>query len=161
MTSNPQTPSTAANVRQHIENAVACLRLIGSSNMASEYLAAWALQEIFMAAAGGEDPAAFAPDAAQEARELMLKTCADVDSAVAGKIPSERLYFYAGVSSGLLAPGADPFRADRLDYAGILAAELRLISHRRNLNARGFPLLRDTRIRRAWAAPLGEAENAQ
>jgi hypothetical protein len=156
VTPNSEPFPSVDNVRQHVDNAVACLRLIGASGMAPEYLAAWALQEIFLAAAGGADLAAIAPEAAQTARRLLLEVSPAVDTAVNDKILSERLYFLLGASSGLLAPGHDPFRADRLDYAGLTAAELRAIAHRRNLNARGFPLLRDARVHHAWAAPRDE-----
>jgi len=157
----PDTHQQTETVRQHVDNAVACLRMIGASGMAPEYLAAWALQEIFMAASGGADLAAIAPEASQTARRLLREVSPLVDSAVSEKILSERLYFFMGASSGLLAPGTDPFRADRLDYAGLAAAELRAIAHRRNLNARGFPLLRDARVHHAWAAPRDETIDTQ
>lgn len=158
----PQIPDQSVdNTRQHVENALACLRMIGVANLPPEHLAGWALQEIYMAAAGGADLAAIAPEASREARDLLFKTCADVDASVNGKILPERIYFFMGMSSGLFAPGDDPFRADRLDYTGILAAELRALHHRRNLNSRGFPLLRDARARHAWAAPFNESANVQ
>ncbi|MER8515553.1 hypothetical protein NKH47_21705 [Mesorhizobium sp. M1060] len=156
MTPNSESSHSVENIRQHVDNAVGCLRLIGTTGMAPEYLAAWALQEIFMAASGGADLAAIAPEASQTARRLLREVSPAVDTAVKDRILSERLYFFVGASSGLLAPGEDPFRADRLDYAGLMAAELRAIAHRRNLNARGFPLLRDARVHHAWAEPRDE-----
>ncbi|QPC90014.1 hypothetical protein [Mesorhizobium sp. INR15] len=146
--------------RQHLDNAVACLRLVGLEHTAPEYAAALALQELFMAAVGGADLAAISPETADDARRLMFAACPIVDASINGKIPSERLYFFLGVVSGLLTPGPDPFRADRLDYSSLIAAELRLIFHKRNLKARGSPLLRDLRVRSAWARPRGETNES-
>ncbi|MER8405324.1 hypothetical protein NKH16_11305 [Mesorhizobium sp. M1307] len=156
VTPQPNADVSLDTIRQHVTNAVGCLHLINTTQMAPEYLAAWALQEIFMAAVGGADLTAIAPETSQGARRLLREVAPAVDASVKGKILSERLYFSLGVGSGLLAAGDDPFRADRLDYAGLMAAELRAIAHRRNLNSRGFPLLHDAHVQHAWAAPRDE-----
>lgn len=148
-----ETTSPAAIAKQRVENAIACLQLLETRQFAPEYLASFALNEIFMAAAGCTNLPAVAPEASQAAGRMLRDCCPIVDASVNKEISSEHLYFHMGTAAGLLTLSDDPFRADRLAYAGIIAAELGAIHHRRCLQERDFPLLRDSRMRHAWAAP--------
>ncbi|WP_256750512.1 hypothetical protein [Mesorhizobium sp. Mes31] len=144
--------SSAAIAKQRVENAISCLQLTEQNRFAPEYLASVALNEIFMAAAGANLPAV-APEASLTASKMLRDCCPVVDASVGRELSSERLYLLMGTAAGLLTLSDDPFRADRLAYTGILAAQLGVIHHQRCLNERGNPLLRDARMRHAWAAP--------
>ncbi len=104
-------------------------------------------------AGGGVDIAAVAPDLSRVTATLLRKSAPDVADAADGKIQLERVYFMLGAASGLLTNQNAPFVQDRIDYAGMLAAELAMLHHSRLIAARGFPMLRAARINSAWAAP--------
>lgn len=144
--------SSALTAKQRVENAISCLQLMEQNRFAPEYLASVALNEIFMAAAGA-DLRAIAPEASLAASRMLRECCPIVDASTSNRISSERLYLFIGTATGLLTLTQDPFRADRLAYAGIIAAELAALHHQRCLNERGNPLLRESRMRHAWAAP--------
>ncbi|MER9603412.1 hypothetical protein [Mesorhizobium sp. M0243] len=144
--------SSALTAKQRVQNAISCLQLIEQKKFAPEHLASVALNEIFLAAACADLTAA-APEASIVASRMLRECCPIVDASTSNRISSERLYLFIGTATGLLTLTQDPFRADRLAYTGIIAAELAALHHRRCLNERGNPLLRDSRMRRAWAAP--------
>lgn len=151
----PEMSSTSI-AKQRVESAISCLQLLEQNRFAPEYLASLALNEIFMAAACADLPTA-APEAAMTATRMLRESCPIIDASVRKEISSERLYLLLGTASGLLTLSDDPFRADRLAYTGIIAAELGAIHHERCLRERGYPLLRDARMRHAWAAPRDSA----
>lgn len=63
-----------------------------------------------------------------------------LSEAARDEIPPEDIYFMLGNAAGLLTVGNDGFHRDRLNYASILYARLRLAFHGRDLKARGYPL---------------------
>jgi hypothetical protein len=142
------------SVRQRVENAAMCLQMLDEPRQRGiTHTVAIAIQQILSAAYSADNLASIAPEAAAKTARLMEAACPAVAEAMAGKMALERIYFLMGAAAGLLTVADDPFRADRIDYAGMLAAELSLSHHSKTISERGFPLLRAARIASAWAEP--------
>lgn len=85
---------------------------------------------------------------------LIFAAAPILSDAVAGGIAPEDVYSGLGFTDKLLTAGEDGFRADRINYASILAARLTVELHWRALQQRGFPLTRAVLMSRAMNAPL-------
>ncbi len=73
--------------------------------------------------------------------------------AVDGEISAEDIYFMLGNAAGLLPIARDAFNRDRLNYACILSARLKLAFHERDLRGRGFPMARAIQQNRLMSTP--------
>jgi len=107
----------------------------------------------YNAEAAGTSLTALAPKPAAVIFQMLHESAPRIINAADGKILPERVSYLVGVTSGLVSFDDDPFRADRVDYASLLADELSQIHHSRALEERGYPMLRALRIELAWSKP--------
>ena len=146
--------SRIQSIRDRVANATACLKLLDEPDQRGVLnTVVMAIQNVMIAAYSGERIGQIAPETARELEQLLTAATPIVLRATAGKMLAERIYFQMGAVKGLLTPHEDPYRLDRLDYAGLLAAELARIHHSQSLAAREYPLLRLVRMEQAWATP--------
>jgi hypothetical protein len=158
--STPENDTHLQAIRDRVSNAAMCLKLADAPNQRGVLnTVSIAIQNILTAAYSGEKLGEVAPEAAHETARLMNQAVPVVAEAMIGKMAPERVYFLMGAATGLLTAAEDPFRADRIDYAGMLAAELALVHHSRAITARGFPLLRAARMAKAWAEPRDPSQS--
>jgi hypothetical protein len=145
-------------IRDRVSNAALCLKLVeGPEQPNVLHAVALAIDNILMAAYSGENLGTLVPEVAAETDALIRRATPIVAEAMYGKMLPERLYFLMGAARGLLTEQIDPFRNDRLNYAGMLGAELAMAFHSRMLAERGFPLLRAARMEQACAEPRDPA----
>jgi hypothetical protein len=113
------------------------------------------LEQLVHASVTWPDLPAIAPDLAARAPAVILAAGVIVSAAVAAPITAEKIHFGLGSASALLTNGLDDFWPDRLAYAVMLAAELKVFLCRTELDRRGDPLWRAVLARRAWdASPM-------
>ncbi len=73
--------------------------------------------------------------------------------AVGSEIAPEDLYFLLGSAAALITAPADEFHPDRLNYAAILSARLKIAIHRQLLGGRGYPMARAIQQNRLMSTP--------
>lgn len=139
--------------RQRVHNALALIRrdkpkqsfvLVDVSN---------ALDALCQAAVLSPDLKQLGVELAKAVDEALFGIAPALAEAVADDISAEDIYFMLGNASGLLKVGRDEFHRDRLNYACILSARLKLAFHDRDLRSRGFPLANAVNIKRLMETP--------
>ncbi|SFZ86664.1 hypothetical protein SAMN02983003_3858 [Devosia enhydra] len=89
---------------------------------------------------------------AGQMRQWLFDLAPLVASDVAGSIATLDVCLGMGSAAALLFPAVDECGPDRISYTKMLAAQLSILLHRRQLLQRGEPLLRALTLGQIWRA---------
>lgn len=99
-----------------------------------------------------------APDVALLAPEVVDALVPLLLEKTEGSIPPDDIYFGLACASALLTEPISDLHHDRLNYAHLLAANLRIVFHKQNLTENGNLLTREVHIQRLMCAPRPPGE---
>ncbi|WP_417578602.1 hypothetical protein [Pelagibacterium sp.] len=149
MTGGPTIEQREQTARDFIHRALGLITRPKSSKGPVLVDVANALEELCRAAITYPD----LPTLGMDVSRALFDLAPVLVEAASGEITIEEIYFALGNAAGLLTVGPDGWERDRLGYASILAAKLKITFHEMLLRERGYPLARGVQIKRLMDTP--------
>lgn len=153
MTSQPDIEQQQQAARRCVHAALGLIKRPKSSQNFILVDTANALDQLCRAAVFWPDQPSLRDGTAEAVISALYELAPKLTEAAEGEISAEDIDFALGNATGLLSVGHDSFYHDRLNYACILSAQLKMAFHRRDLRARGYPMAQAIQMKRIMEMP--------